>query len=196
VSVSIAALELARGHDGLLRGKPEPVVVIGALLCDEVESRVVGRARVAFAVSGDYPVVSAAPRGASLGLRARVRERARVVVVAMALEEDAGDGVAAAYAALGEPGAISAWFEGASVPEPRGLVELAAEAGASPMAGPARLLLAGADVGDLVTGDDWVGACVAVVDVAGASPGERVRLRFVDREARNDWTAVVDVRAS
>ena len=196
VTVSLTTLELARGHDGLFRGRPEPVIVIGALLVDELESRVIGRAAVPFAVEGAYPVVSPAPAGASIRLRARIRDRGRVVVVAAAIERDAGDGVAAVYAALADPGALSAWFVDAQVPEPRGLVELGTAASASPTAGPARLIFGGCHLADLVRGDDWVGAGVAVVDVAGSSPGERLRLRFVDADGRNDWTAVVDVRAS
>lgn len=185
----IEALEMARGHDGLLRGSPEPVVLLAAFHPDG-GPQAIARSIARFAPRGAYPL-TAAP-SAPVRLEGEVRAPPagqgvlRVVLAAIALEEDGGGDVADAYAALGDGRALSVWSEESVDPTP---IVSVTEAGVRRV----HVLRDGADLRDRCRDDELIGAAVAVV---GARGGHRLRLPFVSGDGLNDWTALVDLELS
>jgi hypothetical protein len=187
--VRMLHLEVARGHDGLLRGAPEPVVVLGVYLVDEGGVRLVARYLYRFERPDSVPC-KVAPREASdesfvVGMSAT----SRAVIVALAIEEDSGRGVEAAYAELTRTSDLMAWPADAATPSPAHLDEIAA--GALPVDEPLRVQLLFGDAPiTRLPGDDWVDASALVV---GTSARRVHRLHFVSADMRNDWTAELEV---
>ncbi|MBI2394565.1 MAG: hypothetical protein HYV09_33655 [Deltaproteobacteria bacterium] len=192
----IEALEMARGHDGLLRGSPEPVVLLAAFRGSPAPEGpdggpyAIARTIARFAPRGAYPLTAApiAPARLEGELRCPPAGQGvlRVVLAAIALEEDGGRDVADAYAALGDGRALSVWSEESVDPTPIGAV---VEGGVRRV----HVLRDGVDLRDRCRDDELIGAVVAVVTARGR---DRLRLPFVSEGGRNDWTALVDLDLS
>ncbi|MCA9674826.1 MAG: hypothetical protein H6709_07760 [Kofleriaceae bacterium] len=196
LSVDVRALELACGHDGFLRGEPEPVLVVGAYALAADGCRVLGRAVVRLQRPTGYPC-TVAPRGASTLEHVMPPEitGATVAVLVVAIEEDSGRGVQAIYAALERAAHLLVWATGAEVPVLARIDELLAGDLAPWLPGqPVRLMLEGTDASELARGDDWVAAALVAFDRTGRHHDER-RLPLCSDDGRNDWTAVLELRA-
>ncbi|WP_437597546.1 hypothetical protein [Sorangium sp. So ce590] len=201
--LNLTALELASGHDGLLRGAPEPVLLVAAYLLFPPDPgaparltapRPLGRTLVRFsAPQGRFPVVLTLRAPISFKARARAREDDRVLLLALAVEEDTGKEVERLYAHLADAKHLRLWDLDAPVPSPSTLAELIAAPYLRDHAAPVRVgvLDDRGDLRDTCRADDFVGACAAVVSTARHE--DALRFHFVSEGGRNDWTAVTTV---
>lgn len=189
--VYLDGLELARGHDGLLRGRPEPVLVVGLYGVGDRGVTLLARDVVRFAVDA-VPPLRASRVGESdfVGARTLAADASHCVALLVAIERDTGEDVREVFASLERADAWRVWSEGEPVPSP---VEL----GALPPPAPgvaavldSHVLLEGRDLRDTLSDDDLVGAAALIFrDTGGA--GVATRARFVSEDGRNDWTALV-----
>src|SRR5688572_25110651 len=93
--VRVESLEITRGHDGLLRGKPEPVLLLAVYRMAEVGgAMLVGRLLRRMRVEQAPPCVLDVP-SAELRYDTRLRGNERFALLLLAVEEDDGGGVAA-----------------------------------------------------------------------------------------------------
>lgn len=185
LAVEVVSLEIAAGHDGLLRGKPEPVLLVAALWVGAT-ARTLGRAVVRFGPIGRYPCVAEPDRPTSISGRAP--SDGRLVVLALALEEDTSTDVARVYGLLESVEPLSFWVSGADVPAPVPLSALPlAPRGAEPIALAVHVLEGARDLGDRCRGDALLGAWAAGVPDDGGT--HELRLRFRSADGKNDWTA-------
>ncbi|HVJ14277.1 MAG TPA: hypothetical protein VM686_02505 [Polyangiaceae bacterium] len=188
---SLESLEITRGHDGLMRGKPEPVLLLAAYRVSAAVAlvgRVLCRAKM-----GKAPPCVLPLEGAELRYDTRLRGEERFLLLMVAVEEDSGEGVAALYAKLEAPDAFALWSLSEPVPAPRSLGEWTAVLSAAPEAVPIELMVEQRHARELGSGDDFVSAC-AICVTAGDRQDEAWRLPFTDLEGRNQWTATVRVR--
>jgi hypothetical protein len=195
VRVELTCVEFARATDGLLRGKPEPVLLFGCYALAERGVELVGRAAVRLGPSGAVP--RSEPCDCKLAaFRFRPSPGDAVVLLAIAIEDDGGGDVESLYARLPHAGAFRLWSAGAVVPSPLSLEEIVrAQAPDPPAPSRSNLVVDGKDARDRVREDDFVGACFVRFPVDGASD-ETFRLPFSCDEPPNDWTAVVRARVS
>ena len=190
--VTVETLEVARGHDGFLRGKPEPVLLIGAFRTNGAAPvSLVGRLLVRAEVKSDMPC-SVALGEQELHYDARFAVTERILMLAFAVEEDSGDGVQALYTAFETPEQILLYNALDSVPAPRNLSDWAREACTAPVAPAVEVLLASTRLEQLEGADEYISASAFSVSTQ-ARTDELWRLPFVSRDARNDWTLVLRV---
>jgi hypothetical protein len=194
--IELTALELASGHDGLLRGMPEPVVLLGAFLLTDGQARSLGRVLVRTnQPAGRFPTVVTPTAQAALlgrGRAASGASGARIAVLAIALEEDSGKDVERVYAHLENGKALRVWALDDAVPHVTTLAELGASAPSEPPIAPrVGVLDEGADLRDLCKDDEMVGAALFLIGVNRQEEG--FRLHFVSSDRKNDWTAIVGV---
>jgi len=190
--VTLEALEITRGHDGLLRGKPEPALLFGVYRVVTSTASLVGRLLRRISVTSAPPCVLPV-EGAELRYETRPREAERFAVVALAVEEDSGDGVTALYGSLEAPETFALWSLAETVPEPRGLAAWVAGASEPPDATRVQLLVSERHAREVSVADDFVSACALSV-VADGRQDEIWRMPFADESGRNQWTATVRVR--
>lgn len=195
VSVTFEGLEVARGHDGLLRGEPEPVVVLCAFLVDEQRAECVLRHVERFVLDAPPPTL-ARPGTAEkpkLSYRASGEGWPWLLVLAAAIEEDAGKGAQEIFARLPRADTLSLFTVDDAVPEPRAAhlatPSLAHDGGPHGV----HLLFGGQEPGAFLRGDDWIGAAAWATTRDGKDRTLRLPLRADD--GKNDWTLVVRVRA-
>lgn len=189
-SVELTAVEIACGHDGLLRGKPEPVVLLAAY--HAASGRVSALARRMFRLrpGASFPCEVKPEGGVLLGPEAVLPLGGALVVLAVGIEEDTGDGLRAIYGALEDAASLRLWAADADMPAPLALTELPGALGAATRV---HLVSGDLDARDLCRGDDYVGA--AMIRLPAESCRARTeRLHLVGPDRRNDWTALVRAR--
>lgn len=191
VQAEVTSLEMASGHDGLLRGAPEPALLLAVYRVGGAEAAaLVGRAQVVFhPLAGAFPAV-ARPDGDDgiVKVRAPLDGTQRIALLAVALERDGGRDLAEIYAALSDAGTLRLWEEGTAVPSPVALEELAAHV-IGPEPRRVHAILAGKDLDASCDDDELVGTCFAVRPRTRCE--EDLRLAFVSADRVNDWTAVL-----
>jgi hypothetical protein len=183
IAVELSGLEMASGHDGFCRGKPDPAILVGAFFVATAETpRVIplGRVLVRFVPRGKLPLSVSPPLKSVLKARASGSDGDRLVLLAIALEEDAGSDVERVYASLADGALLRVWQTAASEPSPASLGELV------------QVIAERDDLRDLCTADEFVGAGIVVT--APRRSEDAFRVRFVSGDARNDWTAIVVVK--
>jgi hypothetical protein len=193
VSVFLDSVELARGCDGFLRGRPEPVLLFAAWSVGPASARLLGRAMRQLRVRSAFPCTSVPDEPWLLRVSSPASNHS-VALLVLALERDAGTDVEWLYAALGDEDAVTVWTTEAPTPEPLSVAE-AARGGIPGIADgrSVRLLRGRVDVEDECEKDDWVGAGLLVRPMGeGDYDG---RLRFASRTGRNDWTARLRLRS-
>lgn len=183
VSVEAAWLEVALGDDGLLRGKPEPVVVLAAYWLG-AELRTLGRAVTRFRVKGPDP--SLAERVEPVSVGATAPGEGRLLALAVALEEDSGRDVARLYGLLEDISALRFWLAEDAVPSPRALAELALPRDRGAVARAVHVLEGTRDLADRAAEDEVLGAFVIALPCDGEA--HELRLRFRSKDEKNDWT--------
>lgn len=194
--LELSMLEMARGHDGPLRGLPEPTLIVAVYLVSKTGDRLLGRALRRFSPSPAMPQeIALAGEEAELAtLRFRPSAGDRVLVLAVAIEEDAGSDIESIYADLPRLSRWHAWPTEARVPQPEHLEDIATGWPAEDQV-PRRvhLMLSDEDLRDRVQKDDYVGASLLSV-AATKAQDEELRFPLACEAEKNDWTAVLGLR--
>lgn len=185
-------LELAKGHDGFLRGKPEPVIILGIYFAESGHIRLLSREIMHFEVPGRFPATVERLPAMLPARRYAHKEGAHMMLLALAVEEDSGRDIPDLYAALERVGGLDIWRIDHALHEPLHLHELPVENLDWHRSHRVRVLLDGVDLGQACRKDDWVAAALAVVATDPSGNITR-RLHFVSGDLRNDWTAQVRV---
>ena len=188
LELRLSGLDMARGHDGLLRGAPEPVVLFAVYAVAGKSAALLGREVVAFEAKSRFPSFVAG----TLSSAYNVANVERFVVLLAALEEDKGDDIQRAYGALEAVSRLHVWSHEHANPEPQALHELRVSGWAMPQ----RCELED-DTGPFSAScenDKWVGASAWVSDAKHPSLDLRFHVRSEDR--KNDWTVLLQVRHS
>lgn len=180
-------LELARGHDGFLRGMPEPVVILGIYCDDTSATRLVGRFIYRFRRPGRFPCKVPTLEPSAEEQLVLHNLPARFTIVALAVEEDSGDGVQMLFAGLERGDQLVVWTDDTATATPLHLDELPLDWQGAAAGHRLHLMLDGNEPEQGLRGDDWVAANILVTDDA-LRKRQRIRLRFVSADARNDWT--------
>ncbi|HLM75008.1 MAG TPA: hypothetical protein VK459_20000 [Polyangiaceae bacterium] len=200
--MELTALELASGHDGLLRGLPEPVILLGVFLVANARALPLGRCLVRMNPPvGRFPLTVTPPQPAVLRAKGRASASARIAVLAIAVEEDAGKDVERIYAHLAEGKNVRVWNLEDAVPSPTSLAELVPGPEGSPVAASALLphpvatrvgvVVDGAELRDVCEDDELVGASLFLIPTTRQEEGFRVH--FTSGDKKNDWTALISV---
>ncbi|MCX4247241.1 hypothetical protein [Paraliomyxa miuraensis] len=187
VDLRMEQLELARGYDGLLRGAPEPTLIVAVFGATAEHVRLAGRFLYRFERPGGFPCKVSPREPSRESCMVVLGPGARVVLLVLALEEDSGRGLQAAYAALERAEAIVVWGSEHGSPLPMHLSELDPTVLLPHLGHRVHVLVDGHDLGQHTPGDDWVDAGVVHgLPVAGS---KRYRLHLCSPDGRNDWTA-------
>jgi len=191
--LTLQTLEVARGHDGFLRGKPEPALLVAAYRTNgSLPASLVGRMLLRARLERDMPcAVELGPRELKYDARFEIAER--LLVLAFAVEENSGDGVAALYAAFETPAQLLLYTASESVPSPLSLEEWAKRECRAPAAHAVEALLGGESLEKSADSDQFIAASAFSV-AAHARSDEGWRLPFVGRDERNDWTLLARLR--
>jgi len=193
VQLTLESLEIARGYDGVGRGKPEPVLLVAAYRTNgPAHASLVGRLLVRAELTCDMPC-NLPLSEQEIRYDARFAVTERVLVLVLAVEEDSGKGVQSLYAACETPEQLSLYNASEPVPAPRGLDEWARDDCVAPAAPPVEVLLSTCTAEQLARSDDYISASAFSVSTQARSD-EVWRLPFVSRNARNDWTLVLRMR--
>ena len=194
----VEKLELARGHDGLLRGPPDPVLAIAVYVGDGSTFRILGRSLHRFEPRKPFPSdalpdVHELPAGAIDSA-----SPFRFVVLAVAIEEDGGVDVQRIYGALEHHRMLAVWS-----PEHQEMEQLALSAipDSPTWATPAQvdLLIEGIPLTQSCTSDKLIGAvCWTMSSRADSMPTfphrpSLFRLPFLSADRKNDWTALLSI---
>lgn len=184
---------MARGHDGLLRGKPEPALLVAAYRTNgALPASLVGRVLLRAQLVSEVPC-TVELGGRELRYDARFAVNERILVLALAVEEDSGEGVQALYSAFETPRQFLLYGASESIPSPLGLDEWAQSECRAPSACSVEALFGGQNFDGIAGSDQFISACAFSVSTQ-ASADEAWRLPFVARDARNDWTLVLRMR--
>lgn len=192
LGLQVRELELAKGYDGLLRGMPEPVLIVGLYRVGSAHARLVGRYLYRFERPGGFPTKVAPRVRSDESLALTLPKNTRLAVLVVAVEEDSGRGLQALYAALEAGDAVVVWTDQGPAPEPVHLPELCARAEAEGVPHRVQLLLGEHDPSRDLQGDDFIDANLLWT---AASVGRREhRMHLVAADGRNDWTAIVQLQ--
>lgn len=194
VGIQVHRLELAKGYDGLLRGMPEPTLLLGVYRVDGPHVRALGRYLYRFHGPEGFPSKVLPQEASAESLVFLPSTDSRVVLVALAVEEDSGRGIQALYAQLEAGEAMLAWTDDDVAPVPTHLFELSDSAMKPDRGYPVHLLLGDHDPNAHLRGDDWIGANVLWTRISPKRVNHR--LHFVSSDGRNDWTAELALTVS
>jgi quinol monooxygenase YgiN len=189
--VRLDALELAKAHDGLFSGDPDPCILVGAYALQGQRQCVLGRSLLRIRVTKDAPCVVEKP-GVALDIPVRMQPLpSRIVVLAVALEESDGRGVQRAYQELEWVEELQLWRTDTIEPHPVPMMELLAVAPEQRNeCESVEVLARGEPLSSLVQGDTWVGASVLSFTPSEAESSIHVRFHFAADPTENDWVAI------
>ena len=200
LSILIPKLTVAKGHDGFMRGSPEPTLLVGAFLNDAggATERTLVRGLWRFASPRSMPSDVATAGEHQVRTDIFVTRPASIVLLAVAFEEDAGRDVAEVFSAMETAARLHVWREDEPAPHPLNLAELwlgNADLGPAAFDHPTRVNvhLDGKDLKRNCKSDDYVDA-LAVVLSANRTHRRDLRFHFRTHDGRNDWTAVMEIR--
>ena len=191
LSGELSALEIARGHDGLLRGMPDPVLLVGLYVSDPQNPEsilTVGRSLHRFRPTKPFPSSVHADRRDLPSVSFVTGRPLQYHLLVIALEEDGGNDVQSVFGALEYPKALSVW----SLDEANAdLVPL----GAFRSERPSRidLHLETRALHDVCSSDKCVGACTWIMRPRLPPATSVFRAGMRARDGKNDWTAVLNV---
>jgi hypothetical protein len=190
LELDLIELELAKGHDGLLRGLPEPVIAAGAYLLIEGEARLIGRHIWRFDAPAAIPGKARATTANLLVPRPRLAT-CEMVLLMFAVEEDSGRGVANTYAALERGDDLLVLDDlGDHLHALHELGAIEAPAGRLHRALPR---VDGRGFDELCVGDDWIDAAWMHIPLGPYSADLRFHARASD--GKNDWTALLELES-
>lgn len=192
LALSLPRLTVAKGHDGFLRGSPEPTLVLGAFLHEAGPkiARTVARGLWRFASPSAFPSEVATKGDGKVKAELAVARPGQLVLLAIAIEEDAGDDVREIFAAMEDASRFEIWRPDDTVPQPRHFNELDAS-----FSEPVRVnvQLDHDELQRVCKADDYISAQLVVID-ANRRQKRDLRLHFRSDDGLNDWTAQVHVR--
>lgn len=199
-SFEIYSLDIARGHDGFLRGDPEPVVLAAVYVLDGTDVRTMDKALYRFTAQSPFP--STAPPQSSLAISAQIHHQKPIwfAVLAIALERDAGGDVQRMYGALDHHEGLSLYRPEGDELAPIHVAELVDRREAWRYPQKTQLLVDGSYASAGCSDDEWVGSVAWVM--SGRTPPfstrrqtrSEFRLHFRAADERNDWTALARVQ--
>jgi hypothetical protein len=188
---TLETLEIARGHDGFLRGAPEPVLLFGVYVTDGVTVRLLGRSIHRFhPKSTEFPADVTTATTALPACRVSSAGKFAFVVLAIGLEEDGGIDVQRMYGALEHHDNLSVWAAQRADVDPTPLSKLP-RAWNAPLA--VELSIDGAAASASCHSDKWIGAVCWSMAPRPSAPRSQYRLHFLAPDRRNDWTALVHI---
>ena len=189
----VLCLEIARGHDGFLRGDPEPVLIVAAYLLQGPFVQVVGRSLHRFQAHSPFPSnATAKERGLPSCTIELETELPRWVVLAIALEDDGGEDVQRVFGAVEHHAMMSVWATDQPEVDPLALSAIPEEPGWFPPR-PVNVLLEGRPAAATCRSDKWIGAVCWTMRGRERPERGRYRLPFLAENRKNDWTALVDI---
>jgi hypothetical protein len=187
-ALQLESLDIAAGHDGVLRGLPEPAIVFAAYISNGQRAGLLGRALHRFRPSSGFPcVVPAEPRPSVEGV---LRQFAGLhfVALAIALEEDGGRDIQQLYAATERPDDISLWRQHDAGVHAVQLAEIRPDASEWSTPQRAELFVDRRDGSSMCRSDEWIGCAAWAVPLV-ARRDATFRAHFRAADGRNDWTA-------
>ena len=189
---SVTELEIACGFDGLLRGKPEPVVIVAAYMLDGQTTRTLGRALYRFAPETPFPSSCFPVMPTHIGVQVQHSAPISFAVVACALEEDGGEDVQSVYGALEHHRQLEVWPTADSSPTPLHVAELYDTPAEWRYPRRVNLMVEGRDIATACRSDKWVG-CAAWAFQGSPQQKAEFRAPFQSPCKRNDWVALVRI---
>lgn len=187
-TLRLDSLEIARGHDGLLRGAPEPVILLALFGCRPGAARLLDR-RVVHVRPPRVMPCTLRPMESVMMAPMLAADETHALIVAVGIERDGGRDVERIFGALEHCERLSAWCPAEHDPSPRHIEEVAATSAGRTLR--AALLVDGTPIED-GTSDDVVGASLTSLD-ATAPTRRDARFALVSADGRNDWTALARV---
>jgi hypothetical protein len=189
---AIDKLEIARGHDGFLRGGPDPVLIAAIYAATEKEIRLVGRSLHKFESKTEFPT-EVKPNVVELpAVVIQAESMTRFLFLAIMLEEDGGKDVQRLYGAVEHQSMLSAWAVEQSEVDPVPLGTIAANPA---FHSPTRVdvLLEGQPVANTCKSDKWIGAVCCALPARQPAARSLYRFPFLAPNRKNDWTLIVTV---
>lgn len=194
IAIEVAALEVVAGFDGLLGGKPEPVLVLGAYAVGRGQAVLLDRAMGRFLPKGRFPVTVSPEAPVKLGARLVSKaEDLHFVLLVLALEEDGGKDVRAFYGSLEHPNELSVFASTQAEVSPLGVGEVGAARWPLDQPTAVDLLADGSPASSRCTDDTFIGASVLHLSTRRAPATSLYRVPFRSADRRNDWTAFLRI---
>lgn len=186
--LEVSSLEVAAGFDGLLRGKPEPVLVCGVFGIADNKPILIGRGIGNFARPKRYPaVVLLADSKLAEGRLSSVGDPVAAVLV-IALEKDGGHDIRQAYAMLQSHGELHL-IESCDQPNASDLQEVLLEPELWKQPKKIGLVVDGQSFEAECRSDKWIAAAAFATPLRTSH-----RVHLVSKDRKNDWTAVMTLR--
>jgi hypothetical protein len=197
VRVALQRVEITAGHDGLLRGKPEPVILLFAYCVGGGVTTFLGQELLRLHPKKPFPAQLALPEEVAISVDVRqhegVQAGSHLLVLALALEEDSSADVQHLYKRLSTPESLFLWDSASPIPAPVTLANTRRWMPADAAQVFAVHLMDGVvDVGEQCSGDNFVAAQAVLIGFA-KGPAD-CWLRFVSADRRNDWTAWLAIK--
>jgi len=191
--LTVHCLEIAKGYDGLLRGKPEPLLILAAYTLNDIAIRTLGRTLHTFLPKDPFPSTAQPKQHSVIDMEVVAKRPMYFAVLGIALEEDRGKDVQSLYGLLEEHHNLSVWSPTSSNPVPLTLEELRGSGNEWRYPREANLLIEGSEASSNCRSDKWIGAVAWCFPASVNLDGARYRLHFLSQDGRNDWTAIVDL---
>lgn len=187
--VVLERMELARGHDGLLRGGVEPRLLLAAFLMRDGHPTLLGRSLTAVGTVKSFPhLCEVREQAMQLGLPRR-NEPGTITLLCLVLEEDTGRDIEALFADVAMPARFVGYDDHAAVPAPATLASvLARPLTEPPHAEPIQLLRDGRPLEETLRHDDWIAASVIRLETPQQHSTSRWSVEARSHDRRNDWT--------
>ncbi|HEY1960473.1 MAG TPA: hypothetical protein VGH28_32910 [Polyangiaceae bacterium] len=187
----VEKLEIARGHDGLFRGGPDPVLLVGVYGAFGGVARLLGRTLHRFPSKTDFPT-EVTPDRADLPAVLVESGELHFVVLAIALEEDGGGDVQRIFGTLDHPEVIAIWSTDRSDVEPFAVGAFPHDvAHAVPNA--IEIVIDGQTASNACKSDKWIGARAWSLEARAPATSSLYRAPFLAPNRKNDWTAVLTI---
>lgn len=189
LAANLSWFEIALGHDGLFRGRPDPLILVGLYHIANEHALLLCRGLARVNIKGPYPA-SVDGNGHSQNTELVSQQWGRVDCLALlviALEEDGGSDARRVYAEL-ERAPFTFWRDDLIEPVPYALGECAT----SPphTSENVEVLMRGEPLREQCNDDELIGATLSVFHHVRRGKHPR-RLHFRAPDGKNDWTCEV-----
>jgi hypothetical protein len=188
VRLEVEGLEVAKGHDGFLRGKPEPVLVCGLFDLLSERASLIARGIGRFTRPKEFPSTVTLSQPTLLeGKRHRSGAHPLALVV-MAMEEDNGGDIQDAYAMLQAHRELHV-LETSCEPVALDIAELLRHPDHWLLPRHVDLLVDGHHFDQNCRKDKWISAAAFVIQKRAPH-----RVHLASTDGKNDWTALLELR--